>query len=163
LTAARVLASRHQTIPLLAYLHRTSRVSSEVVAECLRAQTALPLPLVHELIARFGPDDDADTDEMVESALVDLLVSHEERQSLLDDLFQLLWNTKSTLVLRYGATVLAAARDDGLHQLLLDLAEQEEEPARLGAMIDAVQLLPEDDDSKKILERMYDSLASAEG
>jgi len=160
LTAARVLASHRQSLPLWAYLNQNARPSPDVAGECLRAQNELPLPLVRQLAARFGPDGEADPEEMVEAAWVDLLMGHVAHEELLDNLFQTLWSTQSLQVLRYGATALAAARDELLHDLLLDLAEQEEDAERITVLLEAVSLLPDNKETRTVLLTMEHKLGN---
>ncbi len=73
LTAARSLASLGLLPPLYAYAMREdAAVAADVVSECLRSLTALPLPLLPGVIERHGKSKDV----AILAGLCDLLIGH---------------------------------------------------------------------------------------
>jgi hypothetical protein len=107
-TAAQVLASQAQHLPLYAYVvpeHAPAR-QPDVTAECLRGLLSLPAPLVRELADRYL----ASEDEIVLLGLFDLLLGHPASDDFLDLVFDFLRATRLLGIYRYVVTTLVAAR-----------------------------------------------------
>ena len=70
-TAAQVLATQGQTLPLYAYAMRAEPARLEVLAECLRSLTGVPASLVSLLQQRYGDS----RDEIILLGLYDLFLA----------------------------------------------------------------------------------------
>jgi hypothetical protein len=108
-TAARLLASREQLLPLYG-VAAAGGGRSEVLAECLRGLTGLPVSLVTRLMERYRQE----KDETVLVGLVDLLLGHPDRASFADYLAGLLGRTQSIDLYRFMVNSIVATRDPAL-------------------------------------------------
>jgi hypothetical protein len=111
-TAARLLAARDELLPL--YGAALSAGQSEVVAECLRGLTALPVSLVYKLVDRYGHS----KDETVVVGLFDLVLGHPSRTAFTSFFAQFLAEARSIDLYRFVVNSIVATRDPGLVALL---------------------------------------------
>jgi hypothetical protein len=117
-TAARVLASQGQTLPLYAYTIRDGPLVADVVAESLRGLVAMPASLLPAIVARWIES----RDEIVLLGLFDLLLAREDRADHTEVIFDFLRTTPLLNTYRYLVSTLIAARDDALVARLTALA-----------------------------------------
>ena len=134
-TAARVLASLDQRLPLYAYLNQSpERQQGDVVAECLRHMTALPSRLLPPLVERYR----ATADEIVLLGLFDLLLGHASRDDYLGVLADFLSSTTLYPLYRWLVTTLLVSREATLVALVEAAAAGERQPARLAILREAL-------------------------
>ncbi|MGH2346363.1 MAG: hypothetical protein ACRDG4_14145, partial [Chloroflexota bacterium] len=125
-TAAALLGSQDQTLPLYAYLYQPRAGQSEVTANCLRHLSTLPTTLLPALIAQH----EATEDEIVLVGLGDLLIAHPARAVCLPALRELLARPRLPNLFRYVVLAMRAARRDDLIAELKRMAREEQDPAR---------------------------------
>lgn len=151
LTAARVLASQENLLPLYAYaMQEGSSALPEVMGECLRSLTAIPLPLLPGLIERHSKGQDT----VVLIGLCDLLIKHERGPQGPDYLGELLATTQDPDLVRYLTIALLAGRDEALRDLALSVARLETRPAHLAALRDALEPFAGDRTVAAALDRL---------
>lgn len=147
-TAAQVLAACGELLPLFecAMDARPGR-PSEVAAECLRALTTLPVPLVDDLVNRPGVTESP----VLHIALIDLLLRHEKGPLRTEWLLESL--RKSPLeVYRYALFAIVAAGNDDLLSATVSMVRREQEPNRKAAGADALDLVRTRADVAALLE-----------
>jgi hypothetical protein len=110
-TAAHVLASRGETLPLYTYvIGAEGRKSEETSAEILRSLTAIPVSLISEIVHIVS--ERANPVEMI--GLIDLLLTHEEGPLALDFLRDYLGEPADLDVYRYLIIAALMTRNDAL-------------------------------------------------
>jgi len=135
LTAARVLASQENLLPLYAYAMRDgSPVWPEVVGECLRSLTAIPVSLLPGIVERHGQSGST----IILVGLCDLLIGHSEGPQQADLLRDLLATARDEDLTRYLALALLTSRDEQLLQLTLEAAQLETRPTHIAALCEAL-------------------------
>jgi hypothetical protein len=135
-TAARVLAAQDQTLPLYAYVLRAEPAVPEVVGECLRHLTALPVSLLAPLVERYL----ASTDEIVLLGLFDLLLAHEAHARFTATVLDFLRTTRFYNLYRYLVNTIVASRQDGLIAPLEALMATEEDRLKVEILRQALEL-----------------------
>ncbi|HYY46380.1 MAG TPA: hypothetical protein VE951_04925 [Candidatus Angelobacter sp.] len=113
LTAARLLAAREQFLPLYQYATNGDG-RAEILAECLRGLTGLPVSLVLKLLGRYRDEQD----ETIIVGLFDLLLAHPSRASFAEFVASFLGRTQSTDLYRFVVSSIVATRDPALIALL---------------------------------------------
>jgi hypothetical protein len=136
LTAARILASHGQTLPLYAYITQATRTVADVIAECLRSLATLPASLLPSLIERYR----ASEEEIVLLGLFDLILAHDARADYTDFLFDFLRDTPLHNIFRYLVSTLIAGRDAVLIDRLAALARTERDPEKRAILREALAL-----------------------
>lgn len=126
LTAARVLASQGQVLPLYAYVSREQDGIADVLAESFRSLTAIPASLLPPLVERYGKSDD----EIVLLGLFDLLLAHDARADFVGFVFDFLRATALHNIYRYLISALIAGRDEAAIAELSAMARAEREPRK---------------------------------
>ena len=150
LTAARALASLGLLPPLYAYAMREdAAVSADVVSECLRSLTALPLPLLPGVIERHGKSKDV----AILAGLCDLLIGHAAGPQGVDYLRDTLAHTADADLLRYVALAMLSQRDAALRAAVLDAARLETRPPRVAAYREALAPFAADPEVAALLPR----------
>lgn len=136
LTAARILASIGQTLPLYAYVTQATATVADVVAECLRGLATLPPSLLPAIVARYRDSDD----EIVLLGLFDLLLAHETAATHTDFIFDFLRDTPFRNIYRVLVSTLIAGRDEAIVARVATLAEREPDAAKRAILRDALAL-----------------------
>jgi len=143
LSAARVLAALGEdtALYLFAELGLTNPLGTnpEVVAEAIRALTALPAA---HLLPLFGLATHSDT--VVEAAFIDVVVEHVPDDALTSWLAQALRTTRSDDLYAFAVTSMVAKHGDHLLGLLEGLAASETVLARLKTLDSSLALLSAD-------------------
>ncbi len=140
LTAVRVLASQDQTVALYSYAMRHGGTLGEVVSECLRNLTFLPVSLVPGLLARHRETDDG----IILVGLFDLLLNHREGPLARAFLEEYLREGDNLDAYRYLAMTVIACGDELLIDELLSVARLEQNQERAAVLLEALTLLPDD-------------------
>ena len=142
LTAARVLAAIDQPLPLYTCVLREVRrppdrepdLPSEVLGECLRGLTALPVTLVPPLIAHFRES----RDEVVLLGLFDLLLEHPARAEFAPVVREFLRTTTFLDLYRSLVATLIAGRDPAWLGELRQMARDERHPGKAAVLREAL-------------------------
>lgn len=138
-TAAGVLAARSEHLALYLYTLRPTQ-HDDVAAECLRHLADAPDTIARELCARYGPE----ASEAAQLGLIDMLVARPDRALFRDELRARLRAPGSLTVFRYLAVVLVASRRRDLVDEVVTTVEAENDAQRLTALVEALELLPND-------------------
>ncbi len=140
LTAIRVLASLDETVPLYQYAvgNATGKLP-ELVSECLRSLTNLPVALVPPLVERFA----ADANAAVKIGLWDLLIQHQAGPQELPVLARALARERDLDILRYLAIGLLTTHHPALVELVQKQARREQERHRLAVLREALGIFGE--------------------
>lgn len=137
LTAARVLASQEQWLPLyqVAMLGER-RVLPDVVSECLRSLSAIPAELMPGIVERFGNT----TNATVLVGLFDLLIQHKAGPQALPFLEESLARLQDPDLYRYLVIALLSARNEALNGLVVRSARFETDQAKIAVLLEALSL-----------------------
>ena len=138
-TAARILASQSQYLPLYAYVMGGGSVP-EVISESLRSLTVLPGSLLPPLIERFQETED----EIVLIGLFDLILSHPAGSTHHDVVRRFLRDTTLEDVHRYLVTAIVARREDDLVSDLIERATEETNRRKQENLLEALSLIESD-------------------
>jgi hypothetical protein len=134
LTAAKVLASQDQLLPLYQYASTADpAVAPEVCAECLRSLIGAPLPVLREIAARFRECQD----EIVLLGLFDLLLTHAEFNAYI---LGFLAETRLDAVFQWLVTTVVATRREDLLPGLRSMRESDPDRTRRNILRDALSL-----------------------
>jgi hypothetical protein len=125
-TAAQVLASQGQTLPLYAYVLGAEPARPEVIGECLRNLTALPVSLVSLLVQRYGDS----RDEIILLGLYDLLLARPAEEPFGQVILEFLATTRLSNLYRYLVSTIVASRRNDLIAPLAALAKNERDPTK---------------------------------
>ncbi len=139
-TAARVLASQGQTLPLYAQVLDPAGAPSEVISECLRNLTGLPASLLPTLVSRYIES----RDEFVLVGLFDLIAGHQSAPEYADTLADFLRDTRLHDAYRYLVTMIVASRHPALLPVVLAAARRERDPLKVKALQEALSLIAGD-------------------
>jgi hypothetical protein len=135
ITAARVLAAQKQALPLYEYA-LAPRGQAEVLAECLRGLSELPLSVLVRLLEEYREV----TDEIVLLGLFDLVLAHPERPALTGFVYDFLRTTTLIDVYRVVVTSIVAQRDETFTAVLRQHAQSQPPPDKAAILRDALQL-----------------------
>ncbi|HXT37353.1 MAG TPA: hypothetical protein VN837_17400 [Chloroflexota bacterium] len=133
-TAASLLGSQEQTIPLYAYVSQTDPPNAEVIGACLRNLIALPRSLLPGVLSTFREHDD----EIVVLGLSDLALAHPARDLCTPVVLELL-NRRLPNLFRYLVLAIRASRQDALIGELKRLAREERDPFRAEILREALE------------------------
>lgn len=145
-SAARVLGALGETLPLYLVVcqnmphERTPGIVTvfpEVIAECLRQLTALPSPLVEDLLARYA----ATTSSIIRMGLFDLLLNHREGPLGREYLIRSLDATTDIDVYRYLVMSIVLAGHETSLDDLRQAAYRERRRARQEVLLEAAAIL----------------------
>ena len=148
LSAARLLAAQGEQLPLYFYVMQDgARTIPEVIGECLRALTRLPVALLPGVIARYGEHPVA----IVLAGLFDLLLNHQaNRQQQAgasvqgrDYLQKFLRTTYNRDAYRYLTSMMVAAGQQAYIDDLLALARGEQDHLRASWLREALMPIAE--------------------
>jgi hypothetical protein len=143
LTAAQLLATHEEIAPLYFYVTQDgARLLPEVLSECLRHLTKLPLALLPDLIARYATAQQ----DVILVGLFDLLLQHKNGLQGRDFLRDFLQNTRRYDAYRYLVTAILATRHSALMNDLLTLASIEQQREKIVILREAfgvVESVPE--------------------
>lgn len=135
LTAAKVLASQEEQLPIYQYLLMTDPAAApEVSGECLRSLVGVPQPVLHDLAGRFRECQD----EIVLLGLFDLLLT---QAGFNEYILSFLAETRLDAVFQWLVTTIVAARREDLLAGLERLRESEQDRTRRNILRDALTLL----------------------
>lgn len=115
LTAARVLASQNQTLPLFMVAMQREPVMPDVIAECLRNLTALPVALIPALVAHHADNKVS----MVQVGLFDLLIQHRAGPQAVELIDAALLNPSDLDVYRYLVIAMLSSQQPRLREMVL--------------------------------------------
>lgn len=135
-TAARVLESQDQLLPLYAYAAGDGPRNPEVVAEALRGLSSLPPSLLPALVERYGESED----EMELLGLFDLLLAHPAREEYTGFVLRFLRTTTSYNIYRYLVSTLLTRHADTMRGPLLEIAREERDRRRAEILREALAL-----------------------
>lgn len=133
-TAARVLTTLGQALPLYACAIGAGAVTGEVLSECLRGLTALPAALLPSLIERYQDS----RDEVVLLGLYDLLLTHPARAEFVPVVQQFLQTTVLLDLYRSLVATLIAGRDSEWLAELRQMVDEEKHPAKAAILREAL-------------------------
>ena len=135
LTAAKVLASQEQPLPLYQYVSTADPAAApEVTGECLRSLIGAPAPVLRELAARFRECQD----EIVLLGLFDLLLT---RDDFNEYILTFLAETRLDGVFQWLVTTVVAIHREGLLPGLQSMRESEPDRTRRNILRDALSLI----------------------
>lgn len=137
LTAARVLAVQDEVLPLYAYVIGAEAPVVEVLSECLKHLTSIPLSILTALVARFQTWED----ETAQVGLFDLVISHPEGPALADFVAGFLADTRQYDLYRYVVVALVLSHSDFWRTLLRQTLALESDAGRLEHALDALSLV----------------------
>jgi hypothetical protein len=138
ITAAQVLASQGQTLPLYGYATRTDTVAlPEVMAECLRYLTAVPVSVLWPLVSRYVKSQD----EIVLLGLFELLLAHAERAVFHSLILDFMRDTMFFDLYRWLATAALTSHDEALIAAVTALAAEERHPRKREIVKEALELV----------------------
>ena len=137
LTAIRVLASLDETLPLYQYAvgNATGKLP-ELVSECLRSLTSLPVLLVPPLVERFA----ADANPAIKIGLWDLLIQHQAGPQELPVLARALARERDLDILRYLAIGMLTTHHTALIDLVRQQARREKERHRVAVLREVLEM-----------------------
>ena len=133
-TAAALLGSQDQMLPLYAYLWQPHPASSEVIGACLRQLTTLPDSLLPALLAHYQGSED----EIVLLGLSDLLLTHPARALSTPVLRELLDRPRLPNLFRYLVLTMRASRQEAWISELKRLAAEERIPFKMEILREAL-------------------------
>ena len=147
LTAIRVLASLDETLPLYQYAvgNATGKLP-ELVSECLRSLTSLPVLLVPPLVERFA----AEENPAIKIGLWDLLIQHQAGPQELPVLARALARENDLDILRYLAIGMLTTHHTALVDLVRQQARREKERHRLVVLREALEIFGEGEKSGRL-------------
>ena len=137
LTAIRVLASLDETLPLYQYAvgNATGKLP-ELVSECLRSLTSLPVLLVPPLVERFA----AEENPAIKIGLWDLLIQHQAGPQELSVLARALARESDLDILRYLAIGMLTTHHTALLELVQQQARREKARHRLAVLREVLEI-----------------------
>jgi hypothetical protein len=136
-TAARVLATQGQVLPLYQYLVTQRGGFPEVVAECLRTMVAVPASILMRLIERAGDT----TNEVALLGVFDLILEHPDRAAFAAFIEEFIETTKQIDVFRYVVAAIVARRDPTLIEVLRKQVETGTSREKEGILQESLALL----------------------
>ncbi|MGH2634054.1 MAG: hypothetical protein ACRDG3_11640 [Tepidiformaceae bacterium] len=162
LTAARVLAALGEDTALYLFaemgLTDPLGTNTEVVAESVRALTALP---ARHLLALFALSRSSDT--VIEAAFIDVVIEHAPDETLTAWLAQLLRSTRSDDLYAFAVTSMVAKHGDHLLRVLEGLASGETAVPRLKTLESSLSMLAGDARADAALAAVRSKLAAVHG
>jgi hypothetical protein len=133
--AARVLGSQEALLPLyLLALQVPTAALPEVVSECLRQLTGLPVPLVEGLLARHAETSSA----AVRVGLYDLLANHRAGPQGLSFLEGEMARLKDADLYRYLLVTLLSARREGLNAAVLRAGPLKTDARKIAVLLESL-------------------------
>ncbi len=136
-TAARVLASQAQTLPLYLYAMQTGDAAiPEVVSECLRSLTQAPPAVIAGIVARHGKSGSS----IIRIGLCDLLISHSAGPQELDYLTGSLATFQDLDAYRYLVIAMLTPRRPALTERVMRSARMETHRSRIKALLEVLSL-----------------------
>ena len=147
MTAIRVLASFDEILPLYQYAvgNATGKLP-ELVSECLRSLTSLPVLLVPPLVERFA----ADENPAIKIGLWDLLIQHQAGPQELSVLARALARERDLDILRYLAIGMLTTHQTALIDLVRQQARREKDRHRLAVLREALDIIGEGEKSGRL-------------
>ena len=152
LTAARVLASQGNLLPLYYHVLYAQNPISELLVEELRSLRNVPPSALEAVIDKYR----ASEDEMILTGLFDLILSLPASSRYSDEPRRFLRTTSSLDVYRYVVTEIVAAHKEHL-PTLIEVATAEQDSRKIRILIEALALLSADRraiDTVRVLERL---------
>ncbi len=137
LSAARILASQLQLLPLYQYVVSPTPRVPEVVSEALRSLAAIPGSLLEPLVDRYRTTDDGV--ELV--GLFDLILTHKQGSDFNAFVVEFLRETTMIDVHRYVLAAIVANRKTDLVASVLQIAREETSRRKIENLIDALALM----------------------
>jgi hypothetical protein len=151
LTAARILAAQEHSLPLYQYLVSQGEKSSEVVAACLRGQTALPDALLGHLVETYR----ASSSEIILLGLFDLLLIHPKGTNYSEVFSGFLASTGSFNLYRYVVMALITGGKTALLGGFLEQVLRERDPLKRDIILELLPLI-RGDEHKAAVEAAYE-------
>jgi hypothetical protein len=140
LTAIRVLVSLDETVPLYQYaMGSAAGKLPELVSECLRNLTGLPVALVPPLVEHFAAIDAA----AIKIGLWDLLMQHQAGPQELPRLARALAKESDLDILRYLAIGMLTTHHAALIDLVQQQSRREKDRHRLAVLREALDIFGE--------------------
>lgn len=136
ITAAQTLAVQGQYLPLYGYAVRTDATMPELVAECLRNLSGVPLSVLWPLVDRYITS----PHEIVMLGLFELLLAHPERQVFLPLIVEFLRETRLMDLYRWLVSTALTSREPKLIAAIKALEREENDPRKLVILHDALSL-----------------------
>jgi hypothetical protein len=115
LTAVRVLASQNQMLPLFMMVMQHNPTLPDVIAECLRSLTALPVALIPALVGHIA----SNKASMVQVGLFDLLIQHRAGPQALELMDAALLKPDDLDVYRYLVIAMLSSQQPRLRDIVL--------------------------------------------
>lgn len=140
LSAARILASQLQVLPLYQYVVSPTPGVPEVVSEALRNLTAIPESLLKPIVDKYRETDDGV--ELV--GLFDLILTHKQGSSFNAFVVEFVRETSLLDVHRYVLAAIVANRKTDLLASVLQIAREETDRRKIENLIDALSLMRAD-------------------
>ncbi len=145
LTAVRVLAAQQNGLALYQFALGIElegfhgQVAAEVLSDCIAHLHLLPLPLLEQIVARYG----ATEDEIVMLGVLDLLVKVRPYSHLLSKMQHFIHETQNVDLFRYFLHIVAANRDGELVRLLLPELEWVDGDEKMAVVTEVMPALRE--------------------
>ncbi len=156
LTAARVLHSQGQYLPIFHFIMNPNADLPDVISEGLRCLTTLPVEMIPVLIARHGESQQA----AVRVGLYDLLIKHDCGPQALDFLAGVLISESDLDVFRYLAIALLSSRRPGLLSLVNQAISLEGNTNRLAILLETAELFAGDPDVDALAAKLREKVSA---
>lgn len=158
LTAIRVLASQDELLPLYMYaLRPAAGAPLELVSECLRSLTTLPVALLPGLVARCG----AGAESVLQIGLIDLLTRHQAGPQGMDYLAATLARPQDLDVYRYLVIAMLSAHQPELRGMVLEAAQARLDAERRQVLLQALEPFAGDRDVAAAIDRLQHGSSAA--
>ncbi|MEZ4682021.1 MAG: hypothetical protein R2932_48220 [Caldilineaceae bacterium] len=146
-TAANVLASRGEILPLYFYVMQDgARAVPEVVSTCLGNLTTLRTDLLPDLLTRFtAARGEPEPSEIILVGIFDLLLNHEAGPQQLDFLTGFLHTSDQLDAYRYLVVTMATSGNPQLIELLIEQADATTDRNKASLLLDGLTLLQSND------------------
>lgn len=149
-TAARVLASQGQLLPLYQVAMQPAPTLPEVVSECLRSLGPAPSALVHDLLSRHGDSPNS----LVRIGLIDLLIDQRALPEAAEYLANTLNSPSDPDVYRYQVMAMLNARSPELKESVLRSARFTTDQSRVKALLEVLEIYAADPEVAETVQRL---------
>ena len=146
-TAAQVLATQRNYLPLYQYITQPGEKISEVLAECIRNSVDLPLSLLEKLVAEYGRSNG----DAVLIGLFDLILVHRANANFEEFLTNFLTTTRNYEVYRYLVLAILTSGQKALITKLVEVANGESDPRRVPILLEVLAVTGQHDPQIKAL------------
>lgn len=154
LTAIRIFVSEENFLPLYYCAVQSKSGSSEVISECLKNLSILPLPLAHELVESYQEVED----DIILLGLFDMVLNHNGYLDFKRFIVNFLKTTEKYEVYRYVVVAILTSRKKDLIEEILPTMDNEDIPKKLDILQEALPLISDHPGSVSILNKIKKKL-----